>query len=239
MTDRLEVQIWRGAEAGRLVRYEVPARANQTVLDVVTWIQRNLEPALAYRFACRVGVCGSCAMSVNGASRWTCRTHVSKVVRDSRLTIEPLRNLPRIRDLVTDFKPFFDAWTDAGGTFTGAQTRAQPPAPVDPESPARQAADAGIECINCAACYSACDVVTWDKSYLGPAALNRAWTLLNDERHMDKASLLDKVHSRNGCYRCHTLGNCATACPVGINPTAAIAGLKQASVRKLQKRMPA
>lgn len=239
MSDSLTVEIWRGNETGRLVRYEVPPRANQTVLDVVTWIQRNVEPALAYRFACRVGVCGSCAMTVNGAARWTCRTHVSKVSKDGRLTIEPLRNLPRIRDLVSDFQPFFEAWTEAGGVFHGEMTRAQPPAPVDPQSPARREVDAGIECINCAACYSSCDVVGWDTSYLGPAALNRAWTLLNDERHAAKASLLDKVQGRNGCYRCHTLGNCATACPVGINPTAAIAGLKQASVRSLRKRADA
>jgi fumarate reductase iron-sulfur subunit len=228
MANDLRVEIWRGGEKGRLVRYDVPARANQTVLDVVTWIQRNLEPALAYRFACRVGVCGSCAMTVNGKARWTCRTHVSKVADDGGLIIEPLRNLPRIRDLVTDFKPFFDAWTGAGGVFAGAQTRAQAPAAVDPQSEARKAADAGIECINCAACYSSCDVVAWDRSYLGPAALNRSWTLLNDERHVEKRSLLDKVQSREGAYRCHTLGNCARACPVGINPTQAIAGLKQA-----------
>ena len=70
---KLDVRIWRGADAGEFVAYEAPSADNQTVLDVVTWIQRHLEPALAYRFACRVGVCGSCAMTVNGRARWTCR----------------------------------------------------------------------------------------------------------------------------------------------------------------------
>ena len=77
-SDQLRVSIWRGKREGRFVDYSVPERANQTVLDVVTWVQRHREPSLAYRFACRVGVCGSCAMTVNGRPRWTCRTHVRK-----------------------------------------------------------------------------------------------------------------------------------------------------------------
>lgn len=227
----LHVRVWRGREDGAFATFDVPARENQTVLDVVTWIQRNLEPALAYRFACRVGVCGSCAMTVNGRPRWTCRTHVGKVARDGWLTVEPLRSLPRIKDLVCDLAPFFDKWTAAGGVFTGGRGRTDEPARIEPESHTRRAADAGIECINCAVCHSACDVVAWDDGYLGPAALNRAWTLLNDERHRDQRGLMEKVTSASGCYRCHTLGNCAAACPVGINPTAAIAGLKRASLR--------
>ena len=102
----LDVRIWRGADAGDFVAYKVPAAANQTVLDVVTWVQRHLDPALAYRFACRVGVCGSCAMTVNGRARWTCRSHVKDVAGDGRLVVEPLRNLPRIKDLVCDLAPF-------------------------------------------------------------------------------------------------------------------------------------
>jgi fumarate reductase iron-sulfur subunit len=74
----IRVRVWRGGAAGRFETYAVPARPNQTILDVVTYIQRSLDPSLAYRFACRVGMCGSCGMTVNGRPRWTCRTHVSK-----------------------------------------------------------------------------------------------------------------------------------------------------------------
>ena len=77
----------------------MPQRASQTVLDVVTWIQQNADPTLSYRYACRVGMCGSCAMMVNGQPRWTCRTHVDRVTQDGRLEIAPLRNLPVIKDL--------------------------------------------------------------------------------------------------------------------------------------------
>ena len=119
----LTVDIWRGAEDGHFQRFQAPRRDNQTVLDVVTWVQRYREPGLAYRFACRVGMCGSCAMAVNGRPRWTCRTHVSKVSRHGALTIAPLRNLPKIKDLVTDMTGFFEKGQRAGGRFRGAATR--------------------------------------------------------------------------------------------------------------------
>src|SRR2546425_3023559 len=105
MTGTLEVSLWRGSAEGSYRRYQVPWRENQTVLDVVTWVQRNLDATLSYRFACRVGMCGSCAMTVNGRPRWTCRTHVSKVATSGRLTIGPLENLPVIKDLTTDMQP--------------------------------------------------------------------------------------------------------------------------------------
>jgi succinate dehydrogenase iron-sulfur subunit len=232
-SEHLQVSIWRGKREGRFVSYQVPARANQTILDVVTWVQRHREPSLAYRFACRVGVCGSCAMTVNGRPRWTCRTHVRKVADDGRLTIEPLRNLPPIKDLACDMTPFFDKWQRAGGRFKGAATRAQPIPRLDPASRERRAVDAAIECINCAVCYSACDTVAWNPDYLGPAALNRAYTLINDVRHQDRPGILEAVQGDGGCHACHTHGSCVEYCPVELNPTAGISALKRATLRRL------
>lgn len=231
--ETLTVRIWRGADQGRLVTYRVPARANQTVLDVVTEVQRRHEPALAYRFACRVGVCGSCAMTVNGTPRWTCRTHVNRVADGGAITIEPLRNLPRIKDLATDMTGFFEKWERAGGRFQGTTTRHDPPAAVDSASAKRRHADAAIECINCAVCYAACDVVAWNKDYLGPAALNRAWTIVNDERHAGTKQTLRQAMAKGGCGSCHTQGNCTRHCPVGLSPTRSIAGLKRLGLLRL------
>ena len=152
--------------------FDVPRHPSQTVLDVVTYIQRRLDPTLAYRYACRVGMCGSCAMTVNGVARWTCRTHVD-AIGDS-LEIAPLKNLPVIRDLVTDMREFFDKWARAKGQFSGARTRRDEFEKVSPETESRKAADAGIECIGCGVCYSSCNVVAANPAYLGPAALNRA-----------------------------------------------------------------
>ena len=108
MDSKLKVAVWRGKEEGAFIHYEVPRQASQTVLDVVTHIQRHLDSTLAYRFACRVGMCGSCAMTVNGKARWTCRTRVEAVAAAGALEIAPLAHFPVIRDLVTDMRGFFD-----------------------------------------------------------------------------------------------------------------------------------
>jgi fumarate reductase iron-sulfur subunit len=223
----LTVSIWRGGAQGRYQTYKVPLRANQTVLDVVTFVQRHLDPTLSYRFACRVGMCGSCAMTVNGRPRWTCRTHVSKVAAGDTLEIGPLENLPVIKDLATDMRPFFEKWQAAKGTFAPSQTRRDPFAPIRPASPARMAADAGIECINCGVCYAACDTARWNPDYLGPAALNRAWTLVNDSRDAGNRERLAAVGAGGGCYACHSHQSCQEHCPQSLNPTASIAGLKR------------
>jgi len=211
--------------------FEVPRHPSQTVLDVVTYIQRKLDPTLAYRYACRVGMCGSCAMTVNGAPRWTCRTHVDRVLKNNELTIGPLRNLPVIRDLVTDMREFFDKWARAQGRFQGGRTRRDDFEKVSPDSPERKAADAGIECIGCAVCYSACDVVAANPDYLGPAALNRAWTLVKDARSVDVIDKLRAVAGDAGCHACHTHMDCTERCPKHLSPTAAIAGLKRATAK--------
>ena len=230
-SETLEVKVWRGGADGAYRDYVVPLQDSQTVLDVVTWIQRKLDPTLAYRFACRVGMCGSCAMSVNGKSRWTCRTHVAKVAREGRLTIGPLANLPVIRDLVTDMREFFDKWARARGAFAPTATRRDDFARVAPASAERREIDAAIECIGCAICYAACDVVRWNDNYLGPAALNRAWTLVNDVRDGDSQARLAAVAGDAGCHACHTLGSCTELCPKQLSPTASIAGLKRATAR--------
>jgi fumarate reductase iron-sulfur subunit len=231
MTDLLKVRVWRGADRGAFATYDVPRGESQTVLDVVTHIQRRLDPTLSYRFACRVGMCGSCAMSVNGIARWTCRTHVSRVAEDGLLEIAPLANLPVIKDLVTDMREFFDKWAKAKGQFKGAQTRRDDFPRITTASRERIAADAGIECIGCAVCYASCDVVTWRPAFLGPAALNRAWTLVNDARDVQRRERLRAVAGDAGCHSCHTQGSCSERCPKHIEPTAGIAGLKRLAAR--------
>ncbi|MDP1717683.1 MAG: succinate dehydrogenase/fumarate reductase iron-sulfur subunit [Burkholderiales bacterium] len=228
MSEILRVSVWRGEEAGGFQEFEVPRLESQTVLDVVTYIQRSLDSTLSYRYACRVGMCGSCAMTVNGKARWTCRTHVAKVADHGRVEIAPLTNLPVIKDLVTDMSEFFDKWSKARGRFQGTQTRADDFVRVSPESPKRKQVDEAIECIGCGVCYSSCDVVSWNPDYLGPAALNRAWTLFNDVRDVDQKARLTAVAGDAGCHACHTHMNCTERCPKQLSPTAGIAGLKRA-----------
>jgi len=241
-TNTLRVNIWRGdARGGEFVAYLVPRAPSQTVLDVVTWIQRNRAADLSYRFSCRVGMCGTCAMTVNGKPRWTCRAHVKNVMRrrgnnKAHIDIAPLRNLPVVKDLVCDMTVFFDRWQRAGGRFNAdaERDRHAPVAAIPAGDATRAKADAAIECINCAVCYAACDVVAWNPNYLGPAALNRAWSLLNDAResagaHSERLTAI--AEAGGGCQHCHSQQSCTRHCPVQLSPARAIAGLKKRVVR--------
>jgi fumarate reductase iron-sulfur subunit len=212
----LEVRIWRGGAEGSFQRFEVPRHASQTVLDVVTHIQRAADATLAYRFACRVGMCGSCAMTVNGVPRWTCRTHVDKVARDGRLEIAPLRNLPVVKDLVTDMREFFDKWAQAQGNFQGSRTRNDAFQEIKPESEQRKR-------------------IALNPDYPGPAALNRAWTLVQDERDAARSLRLEAVAGDAGAHACHSHLSCTERCPKKLSPTAGIAGLKREAARAALK----
>lgn len=240
-----KVSVWRetsqpndseAPEVGCFEVFDVPAQDNQTVLDVVSWIQQYADPTLTYRFACRVGMCGSCAMMVNGEPRWTCRTHIKKVLTGDAVEISPLRNLPVIKDLVTDMDPFFDKWVEAEGVHHPSRTRHDPIEAIDATEPAREEASAGIECINCAVCYAACDTVAGNADYLGPAALQRAWTLVNDAKDNSRENILDAVSQSGGCHNCHSMGSCSHYCPNELNPMAAIAGLKRETAKSFFKR---
>lgn len=229
--DTLKVSVWRGDSShGAFEDFAVPWQENQTVLDVVTWIQQNADANLAYRYACRVGMCGSCAMMVNGRPRWTCRTHVNKVLDDNRVSIAPLRNLPVIKDLAVDMDEFFDKWVEAGGHHHPTATRSDPMPPIPPGEPERVIASDAIECINCAVCYASCDTVAGNPDYLGPAALQRAWTLYNDAKDASKKNVLEAVSGNGGCHNCHSQGSCTLYCPNDLDPMRAIAGLKKATV---------
>ncbi len=233
----LTVSIDRGTSSAEIQsRFEVPVHANQTVLDVVSWIQQNADPTLSYRFACRVGMCGSCAMMVNGVPRWTCRTHISKVADGAHVEIAPLRNLPVIKDLAVDMDPFFDKWIEAEGVHHGGASRHDPIQQVDATSPDRTKANAGIECINCSVCYAACDTVAGNPDYLGPAALQRAWTLLKDAKDEGRTQILDAVSAGGGCHNCHSMGSCTQYCPNELDPMSAIAGLKRETLKSFFRR---
>ncbi len=231
-SDMLEISVWRGdATGGGYQSFEVPARENQTVLDVVSWIQQNADPTLTYRYSCRVGMCGSCAMMVNGKPRWTCRTHVRKVLEGSSLSVAPLRNLPVIKDLAADMDPFFDKWVAAEARHHPSATRADPMPVVRPDDADRDKVNKAIECINCGICHAACDTVAGNPDYLGPAALQRAWTVFLDSKNADGQAVLDAVSGTGGCHNCHSQGSCTLYCPNGLDPLGAIAGLKRESAK--------
>ena len=131
------------------------------------------------------------------------------------------------RSLITGMRPFFEKWQEAKGAFAPTKTRHDAIGQIRPRTPERMAADAAIECINCGICYSACDTVRWNGDYLGPAALTRAWTLVNDARDGGNIARLQAISGSGGCHACHSHQSCQEHCPLALNPTASIAGLKR------------
>jgi succinate dehydrogenase / fumarate reductase iron-sulfur subunit/fumarate reductase iron-sulfur subunit len=216
-------------EKPRFESHVVEVSEKASILDTLFALQRGAAPDLAFRFSCRVGMCGSCAMVVNGREQLTCSTLVKNV--GTNLKIEPLRNLPVVRDLAVDLKPFFFAYNRTIPAFV-------PRADLDPNSfypiphaskEARKLNDQP-QCIDCGACYSSCTLVTLNPRYVGPMALNRALSLITDPRDAKRAERLKAVTGEDGAFRCHTLGNCQDVCPRGISPTHSIERLKRLAV---------
>jgi len=215
--------------------HQVEVAEKASILDAVFALQRGPCPDLAFRFSCRVGMCGSCAMVVNGRERLTCSTLVKTV--GENLRIEPLRNLPVVRDLAVDLEPFFAAYRRALPHFIPRDDLDQDGFyPIPHDSAEWKAMEHQPQCIDCGSCYSACTLVTMRPGYLGPMALHRALNLIVDPRDKARAQRLGIVTGESGAFRCHTLGNCRDACPRGISPTHSIERLKRLAVLNFFKR---
>ncbi len=208
----------------RLEQHAVELADRASVLDALFALQRHSTPDLAFRYSCRVGMCGSCAMVVNGRETLAC----SSLIRDfgNDVKIEPLRNLPTARDLAVDMAPFFDAYQHTIPYFVPREDLAGFH-PIPHRSAEWKALDHQPQCIDCGACYSSCTVVNVNRRYLGPMALHRALNLIVDPRDGQREQRMDIIESEAGAFRCHTLGNCRNVCPKGISPTASIARLKR------------
>ncbi|AGK99693.1 succinate dehydrogenase/fumarate reductase iron-sulfur subunit [Desulfoscipio gibsoniae] len=214
----------------RFDTFKVPVIKNMAVLDVVMHVQNYIDKTLAFRCSCRIGMCGSCAMYINGRPRLACRTQVSSL-GSSEITIMPLPNLPIIRDLATNMEPFFEKWKQIKPYFVN-NPDAKEPAVIRPDSDERENIDAMLDCITCGCCYGACSMVATNEEYLGPAALNRAYTLIADKRDIIRVERLKVVGHSYGVWRCHDQFNCAEVCPKGLIPTQSIQQLKKRCVMK-------
>lgn len=233
------VSIQRSSRAGEpatFERHEVEVSDRASILDALFALQRGPVPDLAFRFSCRVGMCGSCAMVVNGKEQLTCSTLIKNVGYD--LKIQPLRNLPVVRDLAVDLKPFFGAYMRTMPYFVPrADLDKNNFYPIPHASKEGKALNNQPQCIDCGACYSSCSVVTLNPRYVGPMALNRALSLVTDPRDGKRAERLKLVTQEDGAFRCHTLGNCRDVCPRGISPTHSIERLKRLGVWSMLKSL--
>jgi succinate dehydrogenase/fumarate reductase iron-sulfur protein len=233
------VRVWRfdpagGERRGRWQEYRVEPRPMMSVLDALFWILEHDDPTLAFRYSCRAGMCGSCAMVINGREGLACARRLAQL--RSPVSVEPLRSLPVVKDLLVDLRPFFEKYRAVDPFYVGAETSLLGPSPapaaVPRGDPSRAVMDRQIDCISCGACYSACPVVGLVPGFLGPAALNRAYTLAADVRDRAGTERRRRAAEDGGAYACHSVGNCVTACPVGVNPFLSIQLLRKGAIHR-------
>jgi succinate dehydrogenase / fumarate reductase iron-sulfur subunit len=207
----------------RWVRYAVLVKPKMSVLDALFEILEHQEGTLGFRYSCRAEMCGSCAIVINGRERLACGTRLNTLGKT--ITVEPLRAMPIIKDLVVDMEPFFSKYAAIQPYFVGDGTTE--PAVISPESRLRQGIDPQLDCITCGACFSACPIVATNPHYLGPAALNRAYTLVGDVRDTAANSRLATVTGEDGIYCCRNAASCIEVCPAGIEPLFSIQRLRK------------
>ena len=214
---------------GRFDRFEleIDDPSVTTILDVLFRIQREVDPTIAFRYACRVAMCGSCGMVINGSEGLACKTVVSDI-KSNTITLRPLNHFPVIKDLVVDMSPFFDQYEKSLPYFEPSEPLTEP-AVVRPDTPERKAVDMATDCIACGCCVSSCTMVHWHENYLGPAALNRSMTLLMDRRDGLRQERL--AAALDSCYNCRLEFNCTDVCPKEISPTRAIKLIHRMAVK--------
>jgi succinate dehydrogenase/fumarate reductase iron-sulfur protein len=220
--DAIRVTIARTDPAAPSV-FDVPRLRPMMVLDALLAVQRDHDPALGFRFSCRVAMCGTCTVRVDGRSVLACQTPLAPDVE--RVHIGPVAGLPVIRDLVVDTAPFWEQWA-AITPFTPAESDAEP-AVIPPDSAERRLIGPAMDCIACGACYSSCGIAAAERDFLGPAALQRAMVLIADSRDGAGDERLRAIAGSGSLDRCHYMYGCTGACPKGLDPAKAIRQLRR------------
>ena len=213
-------------ETPRLDSYTIDLDAcGPMVLDAVIKIKNEVDSTLTFRRSCREGVCGSCAMNIDGANTLACTKYLDEIKGDVK--IYPLPHLPVVKDLVPDLTTVYAQYASIEPWL-----RADTPPPPDAERPQtpeeRKKLDGLWECILCFCCTTSCPSYWWNgERYLGPAVLLQAHRWILDSRDERTGERLDALEDPFRLYRCHTIMNCTQTCPKGLNPAKAIGEIKQ------------
>ncbi|MCK4841488.1 MAG: succinate dehydrogenase iron-sulfur subunit [Methylococcales bacterium] len=234
-TRRVEVYRW-NPDSGENPRIDIfyidMDDCGPMVLDAILKIKNEIDTTLTFRRSCREGVCGSCAMNVNGKNTLVC----TKAIEDYKGTIKifPLPHLDVIKDLVADMTNFYAQYASIKPWI-----ETQTPAPADRErlqsKEERAKLDGLYECVLCACCSTSCPSYWWNSDkYLGPAVLLQASRWLEDSRDESTGERLDELEDPYKLYRCHTIMSCTDTCPKGLNPAKAIADIKKMMVIRQQ-----
>jgi succinate dehydrogenase / fumarate reductase, iron-sulfur subunit len=199
------------------------------VLDGIIWIKSKIDPTLTFRRSCREGICGSCAMNIDGSNTLACTKGMDEI--SGAVKLYPLPHMPVIKDLVPDLTRFY---AQHASVEPWLQTTTPSPEKEWRQSKDdREKLDGLYECILCACCSTSCPSYWWNgDKYLGPAVLLQAYRWLIDSRDEETGARLDNLEDPFRLYRCHTIMNCANACPKGLNPAKAIAEIKKMMVAR-------
>lgn len=209
--------------------YTIQAKPRWSILDCLNEIKWHHDGTLAFRRSCKSGICGSCAMNINGRNRLACETRIEDC-KKKIITIKPLPFFEIIKDLVVDLDPFFN-----GIESIKPYLIPEGEAPENKEryqsKEEREQLDGLYECIYCGSCMSSCPSFWNNEKFLGPAALIKAQRYAADSRDTGKNKRYTIIDNENGVWRCHTNFNCVGACPKSLNPTRAIQELKKTIVK--------
>lgn len=204
--------------------YEAEAEPVDRVLDALHYVKWHLDSTLTFRRSCGHGICGSDAMRINGRNRLACKVLIKEAGK--RITVEPMKGLPVIKDLVVDMTKFFHNY-EAVKPYL--MTHSQDPVRERLQTPEdRERFDDTTKCILCAACTTSCPPFWSNNSYYGPAAIVNAHRFIFDSRDEGREERLNILNSGDGVWRCRTVFNCTEACPRGIDVTGAIQQVKRA-----------
>jgi succinate dehydrogenase / fumarate reductase iron-sulfur subunit len=225
------VRVFRYKQDGappRFDRFVVEVKPDEYVIDAIERVWAEQDRSLVFRHACHHGACGACGMRINGREKLPCITAIRSITIDGgTLSLEPLRNLPVISDLLVDMAPFYERMERVH--FTAIRI-AEPVIEETSGRPAPQLAPVWRfeNCLECGLCFSACPISGTDPGYLGPAALAALARMIDEPRGgVDVDSLRQLADSEHGCWRCHTAFECSEVCPTGVDPARSIGALRR------------
>ncbi|SFY12397.1 succinate dehydrogenase iron-sulfur subunit [Streptomyces atratus] len=210
--------------------FQISIDPKERVLDALHKIKWETDGTLTFRRSCAHGICGSDAMRINGKNRLACKTLIKDINPEKPITVEAIKGLTVLKDLVVDMDPFFQAYRDVMPfliTKGNEPTRERLQSAED-----RERFDDTTKCILCAACTSSCPVFWNDGQYFGPAAIVNAHRFIFDSRDEGGEQRLEILNDRDGVWRCRTTFNCTDACPRGIEVTKAIQEVKRALITR-------
>ncbi|MGW2825491.1 succinate dehydrogenase iron-sulfur subunit [Streptomyces sp. NPDC001443] len=211
--------------------FQLEIDPKERVLDGLHKIKWDVDGTLTFRRSCAHGICGSDAMRINGKNRLACKTLIKDLNPEKPITVEPIKGLTVLKDLVVDMEPFFQAYRDVMPFLITKDTN-EPTRERLQSAEDRERFDDTTKCILCAACTSSCPVFWNDGQYFGPAAIVNAHRFIFDSRDEAGEQRLEILNDRDGVWRCRTTFNCTDACPRGIEVTKAIQEVKRALITR-------